>query len=66
MIREPDYCIPNFAHFPLKSGEIRFSEIQAELTNLPTSPNLPKLLILLNLVKNKNPLNVFKFKFSTF
>ena len=34
-----------------------FSEIQAELTNLPILPNLAKI---------KNPLNVLKFKFSDF
>ena len=37
-----------------------FSKIQAELTNLPILPNLP------NCAKIKNPLNVFKLKFSNF
>ena len=44
-----------------------FSEIQAELTNLPSLPNfLPNLPILPNCVKIKKPLKVFKFKFSDF
>ena len=46
-----------FLNCPNLVKHLSFSEIQAELANLPILPNF---------VKIKNPLNVLKFKFSKF